>query len=70
VGRKARVRERRDARALSSAGAQVSNEQPALDEQPEDSEQPVAADEQPEADGNPEGEAEAEAAPVKPAEQS
>jgi large subunit ribosomal protein L19 len=69
VGRKARVRERRDARALSSAGAQVSDEQPVLDEQREDA--PVAAaDEQPVADGDPEGEAEAEAAPVEPAEQS
>jgi large subunit ribosomal protein L19 len=88
VGRKARVRERRDARALSSAGAQVSDEQPVLDDEQEPvaDEQPAAEAEQPEADepgaaddeqqpvaeadGDPEGEAEAEAAPVKPAEQS
>jgi large subunit ribosomal protein L19 len=73
VGRKARVRERRDARALSSAGAQPSAEQPVLDEsvdeeQPVADEQPVAADEQP--DGDPAGEATAQDAEVEPAEQS
>ncbi|HEY6583437.1 MAG TPA: 50S ribosomal protein L19, partial [Gaiellaceae bacterium] len=42
VGRKARVRERRDVRALSSAGATAAAEQPVAD-------QPQSAGEQPEA---------------------
>ena len=55
VGRKARVRERREGQRLSSTGARAA-------EQP--------ADETVEAERNPEGEAEAETAPVEPAESS
>jgi large subunit ribosomal protein L19 len=56
VGRKARVRERREGQRLSSAGARPAAEQP--------------ADEPVEAERAPEGEAEAEAAAVEPTEQS
>src|SRR5215204_5191472 len=55
VGRKARVRERREGQRLSSAGARAAEE---------------SADEPVEAERNPEGEAEAETAPVEPAESS
>ena len=57
VGRKARVRERREGQRLSSAGARPADEQ-----------QP--ADEQPEAERAPEGEPEAETAAVEPTESS
>jgi len=56
VGRKARVRERREGQRLSSAGARAA--------------EPAAADEPVEADGAPEGEPEAEAAPVESGESS
>jgi large subunit ribosomal protein L19 len=82
VGRKARVRERRDVRALSSAGATAAVAEPVAD-QPGD-ERPVAEDQaetepvaeqadnvEPEPDGAPEGEPEAEAvASVEPADKS
>jgi large subunit ribosomal protein L19 len=81
VGRKARVRERRDGRALSSAGAaavvepvadQPGDEQPVAEEQADA--EPVAEqvdDVEPEADGAPEGEPEAEAvASREPADES
>src|SRR5215211_7074504 len=58
VGRKARVRERREGQRLSSAGARAA-------EQPAD--EPVAAVE---AERDPEGEPEAEAAAVEPTESS
>ena len=57
VGKKARVRERREGQRLSSAGAGPGDEQ-----------QP--ADEQPEAERAPEGEPEAETAAVEPTESS
>jgi large subunit ribosomal protein L19 len=56
VGRKARVRERREGQRLSSAGARAA--------------EPAVADEPVEADGAAEGEPEAEAAPVESAESS
>ena len=56
VGRKARVRERREGQRLSSAGARAA--------------EPAVADEPVEADRAPEGEPEAEAAPVESAESS
>lgn len=59
VGRKARVRERREGQRLSSAGARAAAEQPA--------DEPVEAVE---ADGAPEGEPEAETAAVEPKESS
>jgi large subunit ribosomal protein L19 len=56
VGRKARVRERREGQRLSSAGARAAAEQP--------------ADEPVEAERDPEGETEAEAAAVEPSSES
>jgi large subunit ribosomal protein L19 len=59
VGRKARVRERREGHRLSSAGARPAADQPA-----DESVEAV------EAERNPEGEAEAETAAVEPTESS
>jgi large subunit ribosomal protein L19 len=63
VGRKARVRERREGQRLSSAGAAPADEQQSVDDV-------EPADEQLEAERDPEGEAQTEAAAVEPAESS